>query len=145
MAGKKLVYLKLEHVEGICWELACNLFDREGYVMPKNLEYHDKNRLLFAVDAPQWKYYRTIFEKAGNLGFMIIMGHPLRDGNKRCGMASTITFLLLNGYMLDVKKGKVLEVALDLATRKMDKKKFIKWLKKNSKKVDLDKIAEKNI
>lgn len=146
MAKKRgLVYLKMEHVETICWELAGNLFDREGYCLPKALEYHDKNRLLFAVDAPQWKYYKNVFEKAGNLGYLIITGHPLRDGNKRCGMASTITFLLLNGYMLDVAKGEVLEIALDVATHKMTKEGFINWLKKNSKKVDLDKIAEKNI
>ena len=42
--------------------------------------------------------YPTIVEKAGALGFSLIMNHPFVDGNKRVGHSAMETFLVINGY-----------------------------------------------
>ena len=43
--------------------------------------------------------YSTVYEKASALLYFIIKGHCFVDGNKRLGLDSMITFLILNGYI----------------------------------------------
>jgi death-on-curing protein len=63
----------------------------------------DQGLLESAVFRPQVGYYSTIAEEAAALMESLANNHPFLDGNKRVAFAATHTFLLVNGYDLEVK------------------------------------------
>src|ERR1700737_4612637 len=63
----------------------------------------DKGPLESAVSRPQIGYYNTIAEEAAALMESLANNHPFLDGNKRVAFAAAHTFLLVNGYDLEVK------------------------------------------
>ena len=63
----------------------------------------DQGLLEAAVFRPQVGYYSTIAEEAAALTESLANNHPFLDGNKRVAFAATHTFLLVNGYDLEVK------------------------------------------
>src|SRR5215467_2092708 len=62
----------------------------------------DKGLLESAVFRPQVGYYANAAEEAAALMESLANNHPFFDGNKRVAFAATHTFLLLNGYDLEV-------------------------------------------
>jgi death-on-curing protein len=62
----------------------------------------DKGLLESAVFRPQIGYYNNIAEEAAALMESLANNHPFLDGNKRIAFAATHTFLLVNGYDLEV-------------------------------------------
>lgn len=65
----------------------------------------DRNSLESAVSAPQ-AYFGNVFlmdtfEMAATYLNSIAMNHPFLDGNKRAALASSLTFLFINGYEFD--------------------------------------------
>src|SRR5258708_38058366 len=62
----------------------------------------DKGLLESAVFRPQIGYYNNLAEEAAALMESLANNHPFFDGNKRCAFAATHTFMLVNGYDLDV-------------------------------------------
>jgi death-on-curing protein len=63
----------------------------------------DLGLLESAVFRPQTGYYNNIQEEAAALMESLANNHPFLDGNKRVAFASVHTFLLVNGYDLQVK------------------------------------------
>ena len=63
----------------------------------------DKGLLESAVFRPQIGYYNTITEEAAALMESLASNHPFLDGNKRIAFAAAHTFLLMNGYDLEVR------------------------------------------
>jgi death on curing protein len=63
----------------------------------------DKGLLESAVFRPQIGYYNTIAEEAAALMESLANNHPFLDGNKRVAFAAAHTFLLVNGYDLEVE------------------------------------------
>jgi len=65
----------------------------------------DKNILESAIYAPQAyfgnDFLMDIFEMAATYLNSIAMNHPFLDGNKRTALASSLTFLFINGYEFD--------------------------------------------
>ena len=61
-------------------------------------------------------FYKTWDQKAGVLLRSIVKNHPLVDGNKRIGMATTVVFLLMNGRFLLVGNDEMVEFALEIAS-----------------------------
>jgi len=55
-----------------------------------------------AVFRPQTGYYNDLSEEAAALLESLVNNHPFVDGNKRVGFAAMHTFLLVNGFDLDV-------------------------------------------
>jgi len=55
-----------------------------------------------AVFRPQTGYYGDLSEEAAALLESLVNNHAFLDGNKRVGFAAAHTFLLLNGFDLDV-------------------------------------------
>lgn len=51
------------------------------------------------------------------------------DGNKRTGLAVTLTFLRLNGYKLNVEKAELLAFVLAIARNGIDQAGATKWLR----------------
>ncbi|MGA8215479.1 MAG: type II toxin-antitoxin system death-on-curing family toxin [Candidatus Sulfotelmatobacter sp.] len=62
----------------------------------------DRGLLESAVFRPQVGYYNNIAEEAEALMESLANNHPFIDGNKRVAFASAHTFLLVNGYDLEV-------------------------------------------
>src|SRR6266481_7866792 len=62
----------------------------------------DKGLLESAVFRPQIGYYNSIAEEAAALMESLANNHPFLDGNKRVAFAVAHTFLLVNGYDLQV-------------------------------------------
>jgi len=63
----------------------------------------DKALLESAVFRPQIGYYNTIAEEAAALMESLANNHPFFDGNKRVAFAAAHTFLLINGFDLEVQ------------------------------------------
>ena len=73
--------------------------------------------------------YKSIIDKAGALGFSLIMNHAFIDGNKRIGHAAMELFLYLNGFEIKSDFIEQEQIILNVASGKLDRKDFIKWLK----------------
>ena len=62
----------------------------------------DQGALESAVFRPQTGYYSDVSEEAAALLESLVNNHAFLDGNKRVGFAAAHTFLLVNGFDLDV-------------------------------------------
>lgn len=62
----------------------------------------DQGALESAVFRPQTGYYSDLSEEAAALLESLVNNHAFLDGNKRVGFAAAHTFLLVNGFDLDV-------------------------------------------
>src|ERR1700723_1955986 len=62
----------------------------------------DQGALEAAVFRPQTGYYNDISEEAAALLESLVNNHAFLDGNKRVGFAVMHTFLLMNGFDLDL-------------------------------------------
>jgi death-on-curing protein len=62
----------------------------------------DQGALESAVFRPQTGYYTDLSEEAAALLESLVNNHAFLDGNKRAGFAAAHTFLLVNGFDLDV-------------------------------------------
>jgi len=73
-----------------------------------------------AVFRPQTGYYNDISEEAAALLESLVNNHAFLDGNKRVGFATMHTFLLLNGFDLDVSS----RTAYEFMIKTMEEGKF---------------------
>ncbi len=94
----------------------------------------DLNALESSLNQPritfdQQELYQDIISKAATLCFSIVMNHPFIDGNKRTGHAAMETFLILNGHEINANIEEQEKIILKMADGKIDKTKFISWLK----------------
>lgn len=62
----------------------------------------EQGALESAVFRPQTGYYTDLSEEAAALLESLVNNHAFLDGNKRVGFAATHTFLLVNGFDLDI-------------------------------------------
>ena len=62
----------------------------------------DQGALEAAVFRPQTGYYNGLSEEAAALLESLVNNHAFVDGNKRVGFAAMHTFLLINGFDLNV-------------------------------------------
>ena len=62
----------------------------------------NQGALEAAVFRPQTGYYNDLSEEATALLESLVNNHAFLDGNKRVGFAAAHTFLLMNGFDLDV-------------------------------------------
>ena len=62
----------------------------------------DQGALEAAVFRPQTGYYTHLSEEAAALLESLVNNHAFLDDNKRVGFAAAHTFLLMNGFDLDV-------------------------------------------
>ena len=62
----------------------------------------DQGALESAVFRPQTGYYSDLSEEAAALLESLVNNHAFLDGNKRVGFAAAHTFVLVNGFDLNV-------------------------------------------
>jgi death on curing protein len=72
----------------------------------------DQGALEAAVFRPQTGYYNDVGEEAAALFESLVNNHAFLDGNKRVGFAAVHTFLLVNGFDLDVSSEAAAEFML---------------------------------
>jgi death-on-curing protein len=80
----------------------------------------DQGALEAAVFRPQTAYYNDLAEEAAALFESLVNNHAFLDGNKRVGFAAMHTFVLLNGFDLDVSS----KVAYEFMVKTMEGGKF---------------------
>ena len=99
----------------------------------------DDHALLSLENSPRLQafgqeLYPTIYLKAAIYAREIISQHPYFDGNKRSGMATSLVFLKLNGYTLQLHTNDILDFALKIVLEKLSLEEIAAWLKRHSKK-----------
>jgi death-on-curing protein len=80
----------------------------------------DQGALEAAVFRPQTGYYSNLSEEAAALLESLVNNHAFVDGNKRVGFAAMHTFLLVNGFDLDVSS----KAAFEFMIKTMEQGKF---------------------
>jgi death on curing protein len=80
----------------------------------------DQGSLEAAVFRPQTGYYNDLTEEAAALMESLVNNHAFLDGNKRVGFAAVHTFLLINGFDLNVSN----EAAAEFMLKTMAESKF---------------------
>jgi death-on-curing protein len=73
----------------------------------------NQGALEAAVFRPQTGYYNDISEEAAALLESLVNNHAFVDGNKRVGFAAVHTFLLVNGFDLDVSSKAAYEFMIE--------------------------------
>ena len=66
--------------------------------------------------------YPTIQRKAANLCYSLINNHAFNDGNKRIGILAMLTFLELNGIVIDCSDDELVSLGLNIASGKFTQK-----------------------
>lgn len=64
--------------------------------------------------------FPTMIEKAARLGYGLVSNHPFIDGNKRIGVFIMLTFLSVNGIILEFTDEEIVFIAMSIADSKMD-------------------------
>jgi death-on-curing protein len=80
----------------------------------------NQGALEAAVFRPQTGYYNDLSEEAAALLESLVNNHAFLDGNKRVGFAAAHTFLLVNGFDLDVTS----KAAFEFMMKSMSEGKF---------------------
>lgn len=76
----------------------------------------NQGALEAAVFRPQTGYYADLSEEAAALFESLVNNHAFLDGNKRVGFASVHTFLLVNGFDLDVTNKAAFDFMIEMIT-----------------------------
>ena len=96
----------------------------------------DPGLLESAVARPRnvWHYdpEADVITLAGALAFALIRNHPFVDGNKRVGLMSAYTFLLLNGWELQAGEPEAVMVIRDIAAGELGEPELTAWLRQRS-------------
>lgn len=79
--------------------------------------------------AEEW-LHRDFFEMAAAYAFHLCQNHPFIDGNKRTSLAAALVFLEINGSGILDPKGRLKDAVLKIASGKLSKLNFAKFLKK---------------
>jgi death on curing protein len=100
----------------------------------------DLKALESAIGAPQASFngevLMDIFEMAATYVNSIALNHPFLDGNKRAALATSLTFLFINGFEIDEQYDfELADKILDLVARKITKSNFAQHLKSRSKEI----------
>lgn len=93
----------------------------------------DEGLLDSALNAPfqvfgETELYPSIQQKAARLGFGLIKNHAFLDGNKRIGVHIMLSFLELNGIILDYTQKELSDIILDVAASVADAEDLLNWI-----------------
>lgn len=89
----------------------------------------DKGLLESAVFRPQIGYYNSIAEEAAALMESLVNNHPFLDDNKCIAFAAAHTFLLVNGYDLEVRPLAAYEFMMhSIARREFRFGRILEWI-----------------
>ena len=96
----------------------------------------DENALESALHRPLNKFAyepdSDLFALAAAYGFALATSHGYSDGNKRTAYMVMYSFLLVNGYEIDVSQQAVVALMLDVATRRVSEEALSVWLREHT-------------
>ncbi|MBC6430047.1 type II toxin-antitoxin system death-on-curing family toxin [Nostoc sp. HG1] len=101
----------------------------------------DRNLLLASLDRPKNLFAygettSTIFELAAAYAYAFAKNHAFIDGNKRVAFVSMATFLILNGYSLEVPEKEVVLMIKRLSTDQETQDSIADWIQENCIKIE---------
>jgi death-on-curing protein len=101
----------------------------------------DIKLLESAVGAPQSAVHYTllmdVYEMAATYANSIALNHPFIDGNKRTALASSLTFLFMNGFEVNESyEEELADKILALITRKISKMDFADFLRSRCRTIE---------
>ena len=77
------------------------------------------------------EFYPTTEEKGAWIGYTLISNHAFVDGNKRIGVLAMLTFLELNGIMIECTDDELVDLGLNVASGKYDQEDILIWIRKH--------------
>jgi death-on-curing protein len=97
----------------------------------------DRSALEAALLAPQathaGEYLLDLFDMAAAYLVSIAIRHPFLDGNKRTAAATALTFLYLNGWIVEERHSEELaDMVLALLRHEMDRPDVKNWFRERS-------------
>jgi death on curing protein len=99
-------------------------------------EVRDETALESALARPQqkWHYAQKVDvpSLAAVYGVGLVKNRPYRDGNKRIGFLSIVTFLGINGHDLDATDAEVISEMLALADGRVSEDELAEWIRQHS-------------
>ena len=96
----------------------------------------DETALESALARPRQKWHYAdkldVAKLAAAYGFGLVQNHPYRDGNKRIGFLSIVTFLGINRHDLDATDAEVISEMLALADGRVSEEELAEWIRRHS-------------
>lgn len=97
----------------------------------------DENVLESALARPQQKWHYAESDDVSRLAaayaFGLVRNHPYRDGNKRIGFLTMVTFLGLNGYELTASDADVVTTFVALAEGSLSEAVLTEWIRRHAR------------
>jgi death-on-curing protein len=98
----------------------------------------DETALESALARPRQKWHYAekvdVAVLAAAHGFGLVKNHPYRDGNKRIGFLSIVTFLGMNDHVLDATDAEVISEMVALADGRVSEAELADWIRQHSTK-----------
>jgi len=98
----------------------------------------DENVLESALARPKQKWHYAdetdVPRLAAAYAFGLVKNHPYRDGNKRIGFLTMVTFLGMHGYELEAADAEVVTEFLALAAGSVSEEALADWIVQHSAK-----------
>ena len=95
----------------------------------------DENVLESALACPQQKWHYDggidLSSLAAAYAFGFVKNHPYRDGNKRIGFLTLVTFLGVNGVELDAAEADVVATIVSLADGSTSEHQLAQWIRQH--------------
>ena len=95
----------------------------------------DENLLSASLARPRHLFTygeTTLFDLAAAYGYGLAKNHPFIDGNKRTAFAVMATFLVINGYWLEVPEIEVVAMMEGLAADRENQDSLARWIENNT-------------
>lgn len=96
----------------------------------------DMNLLLSAIEMPKATMFGedlhpTIYDKAAAYLFHIVCNHPFIDGNKRSGLVTALTFLEVNGVILEYDEHELEDFVVEVGAGRVKKGEIAAYFEKH--------------
>ena len=109
------------------------LYARQVELFGGSFGVRDENLVESALHRPKMKFnYEAeadLFDLAAAYLIGFTKNHGFVDGNKRIGLAATLSFLGVNGWRIVTSSGELLNLVLGAATSALGEKDVAAWLR----------------